>query len=221
MRNKTSLILIGLMLGGVTSSIACAARTASLPDVSGTPASNQVRAIDESSASTEWKRYYLIDTPSLSLILPSEPEQTTHDSGAPEMTRIHVSNNKSGVYGVAYLNDLPAAARLSTESGNEFLFNMFIKPIAVSFQRIAQTNNGSLKPRMLEQRKAIVSGIEGLDQDFSLGAFTERARMLRGGQTGICVVAIWKQDTSSIDQTAAFFDSVKVVNRAETNVSTQ
>jgi len=144
-----------------------------------------------------------------------------HNSGAPEMTRVHVSNTRSGVYGVAYLNDLPAAARLSTESGNEFLFNMFIKPIAVSFQRIAQTNNGSLKPRMLEQRKAIVSGIEGLDQDFSLGAFTERARMLRGGQTGICVVAIWKQDTSSIDQTAAFFDSVKVVNRAETNVSTQ
>jgi len=221
MRNKTSLILSGLVLGGVTSNIACAARTASSPDVNGAPPSNQVRAIDKSSASTEWKRYYLSGTHSLSLVLPSEPEQTTHDSGAPEMTRVHISNHKSGVYGVAHLSDLPAAARLSTESGNEFLFNTFIQPFAVNFQRIAQTNNGSLKPRMLEERKASVSGFEGIDQDFSLGAFNGRARMFRVGQTGICVVAIWKQDTSSTEQTAAFFDSVKVESRWATNVSAQ
>jgi hypothetical protein len=210
MRIKRSNYILSLTLVFISLSIACIARSINSQkanEASQLPA----RSADATSAPAGWKRYSLNDASSVSLILPSEPEHLSYDSGTAEKTHVYISKNDSGVYGVAYLADLPAAARISEESGNEFFFNIFIKPFAVSFKKAIQSNDNDLPHQMLGHKQARVSGFDGMEQDFSLGTFQGRALLFRVNQAGICVVTIWKQPAAPNDITY-FFSSVRVEN---------
>ena len=211
MRIKFTTLILWLILGFTSLSIACVAQSLSSRKATDASTPLPAKSVNETSALAGWKRYTFSDASSISLILPSEPERLSYDSGAAETTHVYISKNDSGVYGVAYLTDLPAAARSSEESGNEFFFNTFIKPLAMSFQKDIQTKGIDLPHQMLEHRQTQVSGLDGMEQDFSLGTFQGHALLFRDGQAGICVVAIWKQSVPVTDRTA-FFNSVKVVN---------
>lgn len=220
MRIKSLSFLIGLLLSASSSSIACVSQTLTTQETSATPAQRPARVVGDSTASARWKRYNLDDVPSLNLILPSEPERQTASSGTAETTRVYMSRDSSGVYGAAYLDDLPAAASRSEESGKDFLFNTFIKAFAVSFQNLVQVKGNDLQVKMLEQRQVRVSGVEGIEQDFTLDSFNGRARIIRVGDVGVSMVAIWTQNARLSDR-IAFFDSARVEKGEGSNLKQQ
>ena len=219
-KDKTSPLLIGLLLTIASLNVSCASQRASTQGVVATPSPLLSKAANNFPTPAGWERYTLNDRPSLSLILPGEPEYLAHDSGATERTRVHVSKNRLGIYGVAYLSDLPAAARTSTESGNEFFFNTFLKPFAMNFANDTETKGASRQPLMMEQRSIAIGDIEGIEQDFALGRLRGRTRLFRVGLVGLCVVAMWKEDAPTADQTA-FFDSVRIMSGADPVVTGQ
>ena len=215
MRFKQSFLTVGLISSSLTFyAFACAnVRTqkhqSPLPTIG-----------DESVVPVGWKRYKLRDEPAVSIALPSEPEHLSHDSGAKELTSVFLSNKGTDVYGAAFLNDLPASARSSEESGRDFIFDTFIKPFVMSFQNFAGLDNADLQFQILEERRVKMSSNDALEQDFMIGSFHGRMRMTRVGTVGIYAVTIWKESIPSADQ-ALFFDSIKIENRPEANLNSQ
>jgi len=202
MQIKINLVLVGLLLSLAPINNSCTARTASTQTANAAK-SPLAKAQNDPNTSLGWKRYSIDDAPAFSLVLPSEPVRSS--AGA---THTYMSASSAGIYGVAYLVDMTAAARHSEGSGAEFLIDNFLKPFAVNYQQ-AQGAGNDFHIQLLVQRETSISGIKGFEQDFSVGDSQGRARIIRIGQDGFCVVAIWRANAPP-SELNTFFDSVKV-----------
>lgn len=205
---KSSSFLIGLLFIIASSSVACRAQTINTQEASTTP--RQARGEKDSSAPAGWKRYDFDKPLTFSLILPNEPERqvSTVPDGA-ETAHVYISKSDSGVYGVTYIDNLPAVASRSVESGNEFFFKMFVKNFAMKLQSAGQQKGDNLQFKVITDQRITVNGLDGLERNFSIGLIQGRARLVRVGQAGFCVVAVWKQTAPSAERDA-FFNSVKI-----------
>lgn len=203
--------LIALLLGLASWSVACGSRAINTQGTKATP--QQVGAIDDSSAPFGWKRYEFDKPLSFSLILPNEPEQRVSTfSGGTETSHVYISTSRSGVYGLTYIDDLPAVAKRYPESGHEFFFETFVKDFALRLQNSEREENVDIQFKQfkaLKETQAVVSGIEGLEWSFLVGPFQGRMQIARVGQAAFCLVAIWKQTASPAEQDA-FFNSAKI-----------
>lgn len=212
MKITSGAFLIALLLSLVSSSVACALRAANAQDAKA--ATRQDAGIDDSSLPAGWKRYNFDKPLAFSIILPKEPEQQVSTfSGGTETSHVYISTNGSGAYGLTYINNLPAVANRSTESGHEFFFNTFIKEFIQKLQNNEQEKSVDLQFeefKITTDKPVVINGVEGLEWNFSGGPFQGRAQLARAGQAGFCLIAVWKQTTSLAEQDA-FFKSFKVL----------
>jgi hypothetical protein len=210
MRIISGAFLVALLLSIASSSISCRAQTTSSRETSATL--HQAEGEKDSSTPAGWKRYDFDKPLSFSLILPSEPERRKSAiAGGEETAHVYISKSDSGVYGVTYIDNLRAVASRSEESGNEFFFNMFVKDFAMKLQSVGQQKGDDWQFKVIDDKQITVNGFDGLERNFSIGDFRGRVQLVRAGQAGFCVVAIWEQTAPSAERDA-FFKSVKIVS---------
>jgi hypothetical protein len=119
----------------------------------------------------------------------------------------YASVTESGVYGVSYLDDLPAALR--DETAKREFFGRFVKGFAAGFHTGMKARGMDVTLTMSEQRAAAVAGLAGYEQDFSYGEATGRVRLVFDARSAYAVVAVWNP-LSSDSERRAFFESLKV-----------
>jgi hypothetical protein len=211
MKTLSGSFLIALLIGLAPWSVACGSRAINTRNAKTT--AQRFGGIDDSSAPSEWKRYEFDKPLAFSLILPNEPEQRVSTlSGGPERSHVYISMSRSGVYGLTYIDDLPAVAKRYPKSGYEFFFETFVKDFALRLQNSGQEKSSDLgfkQFKVIKETQVAVSGIEGLEWNFLVGLFQGRMQMVRVGQAAFCLVAIWKQ-TASLTEQDAFFNSAKI-----------
>ena len=189
-------VLIALLLSVASSGLACGAR----PAGGGEP------------LTAGWKRYDFQKPLAFSLLLPGEPEQrVTPLLDGKAISHVFISAGNSGVYGATYVSDLPAVAMLWESTGAELMYELFIKDFAAKMAGEGAEQNASSdsKVRFTGERPATVSGLEGLEKEFTTRDFRGRMRLVRVGPAGFCIIAIWKQ-TAPTAETEAFFNSARV-----------
>lgn len=213
MKITSGAFLIALLLGLASLSVACASRTINTQVAKETPTPLQGGGRDDSTSTAEWKRYDFDKPLAFSISLPSEPERRVSTFPSQTATsHVFISRSNSGVYGAVYISDLPAVARHWESSGNQFFYEIFIKDFAVKLEGKGEDDNIDFDShvRFTAEWQVTVSGLEGLERDFSIKDSQGRMQLLRVGQASFCVVAIWKQ-TATLAERDAFFDSVKIV----------
>lgn len=199
-----------LLLCIASSGVACRSQTISQEDTKAT--TSRVRSIDDSSILAGWKRYSFDKPLAVSLILPTEPEQQTSTFHSGTVTKqTYISANDLGLYGLVYISDLPTVAKYWAASGNNLFYEIFIRDFAKKMesrekQKILIQDS---MVKFMTERQVTVSNIEGWERSFSIGDFQGRAQLVRVGQAGLCMVAIWKQSAPPKEQDA-FFNSVKI-----------
>lgn len=208
MKLTLSSILIAVLLSIASSSLACASRPISVTDANGS-----ARSVGgDESLPAGWKRYDFQKPLAFSLLLPGEPEQriTPLLDGA-ALSHVFISAGNSGVYGATYISDLPAVARLWESTGSKLLYEMFIKDFAVKLAGKGGEQGAGFdsKIRFTTELPVTVSGLKGLEREFSIEDFRGRMRLVSVGPAGFCLVAIWKQ-TAPPAELDAFFNSVRV-----------
>jgi hypothetical protein len=203
---------IALLLSLTSSSIACASRNINAQDVKAAPQPKSSSSSgDDSSTPTGWKRYIFDKPLAFSLMLPGEPERRVSTfPGKTETAHVFISESSSGVYGVTYISDLPAVARSWEGAGNELLYDIFIKDFATKIEKKAGSSpDFASQVKFSSERQVTLSDMESLERNFSAGDFRGRMQLVRVGQAGFCVVALWKQAAPPAEQDA-FFNSVKI-----------
>lgn len=158
-----------------------------------------------------WTRYE-IGTPALfSLILPAEPVSNVAPvniiTGVAGVSQSYLCVADSGVYGVSYIDALPAA--LLSEGRKRTFFEGFVSEFAEGFQARMKANGMDARLTMLEQRKAAVSGLAGYEKDFSYGQVMGRVRLVFDARSAYAVMSIWNGLSSSGERNA-FFESLRV-----------
>jgi hypothetical protein len=214
---RFSLSLLLLLLCALTfgASHARAQRTARTtptpPVVVAQPAPLPARPIIDKLAPAGWTRYEIGDPARFSLILPGEPlataAQVTVIPGEVATARNYLSVTASGLYGVSYLDKLPAALRDDTRKRT--FFAGYAKEFAEGFQAGMKNRGLTVSLTMLEQRAATVGGLAGYEQDFSYGDVMGRMRLVFDAGSAYAVVAVWK-GLSSHSEISAFFESLNV-----------
>jgi hypothetical protein len=158
-----------------------------------------------------WTRYEIGDPARFSLLLPAEPvvqaDRVTIIPGVVATARNYLSVTGSGVYGVSYLDELPAALRDDTRKRTFFVG--YVKDFAQGFQAGMKNRGAAVSLTMLEQRPVTFGGMAGYEQDFSYGDVMGRMRLVFDPGSAYAVVAVWK-GLSSNNEIDAFFASLKV-----------
>ena len=210
MKITSSAFLLALLLSLASSGVACASRKMDTQDAKATP--RQVGGTDDSSSPVGWKRYDFNEPLAFSMILPNKPEQRVSTFlEETETSHLFISAGNSSVYGVVYISDLPAVASRWESAGNKFFYELFIRDFAVKLESKGgeKSIDFDSQVRFTTDRQVAVGGQEAWERDFAVGDFQGRTQLIRIGQAGFCIVAIWKQSTPLAERDA-FFNSVKL-----------
>ena len=212
MKITSGAFLITLLLSIASTGIACGSRAINKQEAKAT--SRQAGGADDSSVPAGWKRYDFEKPIAFNLSLPSEPEQRV--STIPDQTetsQVFISASSSGVYGAIYISDLPGVARNWTSAGNKMFYEIFLDDFVVKIAGKSGEQNIDFysKLKFTAERTLMVSGLEGLERDFSVGDFQGRLQLVRVGPAGFCLVAIWKQAAPPAERDD-FFKSAKIVS---------
>lgn len=175
------------------------------------PESLPVKPVADKLAPAGWTRYEIGEPARFSLFLPAAPVVTADRpdilSGVKATVRNFMGVSDSGIYGVSYLDTLPAS--LLDEKRKREFFERFVKGFAGGFQEGMKGRGMEVTLTMSEQRTAAVGGLGGYEQDFSYGAAMGRVRLVFDARSAYAVVAIWNALSSNSERTA-FFESLKV-----------
>jgi hypothetical protein len=106
---------------------------------------------------------------------------------------------------------LPSLARHWESTGNKLFSDIFLKDFVMKIEAQSEEKDIDFEAKInfTADRQIIVSGLDGLERDFSIDGFHGRLQLVRVGQGGFCVIAIWKQSTPPAER-EAFFNSVKI-----------
>lgn len=175
------------------------------------PAPIPARPVADKLAPAGWLRYEIGEPARLSLILPVAPvaqvDRVSVLPGTAGFSRSYMSVVDSGVYGLSYLEGLPAA--LLEERWKREFFEGFVKEFTEKIQTMMKARGMDVSLTTSERRAASVGGLAGYEQDFSYGMVKGRVRLVFDGGTAYAVVAVWN-GLSSNSERNAFFDSLKV-----------
>lgn len=181
------------------------------PPSSAQPSSLPAKRVADNLAPAGWTRYEIGEPARFTLILPAEPvarvERVAVITDVEATARNYMSVADSGVYGVSYLDALPAA--LLNEARKRAIFESFVKEFTESIEARMKEGGTDARLIMLEQHAASASGLAGYEQDFSCGQMKGRVRLVFDVGSAYAVVAVWN-GLSSNSERNAFFESLKV-----------
>lgn len=169
-------------------------------------------ALDDASAPQGWKRYRFGESPvHFSIALPAKPEERAHHlPRLPTATAYtYIAETDPAYYAVVYVEGLPEEASGLTADLKERLYDFMWRDLASSLQRALEQKNIPLKLVAAEPKSVTVSGLAGREQDFSLGPFSGRARIVLAGRRAFMAFAAWTPDETAARR-AGFFDSLEI-----------
>jgi hypothetical protein len=206
------LLLCALTFGASHARAQRTARTTPTPPVVvAQPAPLPARPVADKLAPAGWTRYEIGDPARISLLLPGEPvarvDRVSVIPGTSSLSRSYMSVTDSGVYGLSYVDALPAV--LQQEANRPEFFAGFAKEFAETIQTSIKARGTEVSLTMSEPRTTTIGGLAGHEQEFSYGTLMGRIRMVFDGATAYAVVAVWNGLSSSSER-SAFFDSLQV-----------
>lgn len=148
-----------------------------------------------------------------SVLLPGKPEETTDrtsvSSGIVVSTHAYTVTTDGGVYLVAVMNDLPLVAEKMSDVYRQSFYDGMWKGMAEGIREELEKNGLTMKLEAGVQRNAVVGGLQGREQDFTVGPLMGRAQMALTGQRAYLTMAFWT-DEKTAGERAAFFNSFRV-----------
>jgi hypothetical protein len=175
------------------------------------PAPLPARPVADKLAPAGWMRYEIEDPARISLLLPGEPvarvDRVSVVPGTSSLSRSYMSVADSGVYGLSYVDALPAVLR--QEGRKREFFAGFAKEFAETIQASIKARGTDVSLTMSEPRAASIGGLAGYEQDFSYGTLMGRVKLVFDGANAYAVVAVWN-GLSSNSERSAFFDSLQI-----------
>lgn len=169
------------------------------------------KPVADNLAPARWTRYDFGEPMLFSLIFPAEPsprvERVQIIPGVVGVSQSYMSVADTGVYGVSYIDALPAAQM--NEARRRKVFDEFVKEFAEGFQARMKEQGMTINLTMSEQRATTMGGLAGYEQDFSYGQVMGRVRLVFNAGCAYAVLAIWN-GLSAQSERNAFFESLKV-----------
>lgn len=170
----------------------------------------------EMTAPAGWKNF----TPAgnaFSVLLPSKPEETVArtpiSSGIALTTHAYTVTTDNGVYLVAVMDDLPLVAEKMSDTYKQSFYDGMWKGMAEGIREELEKNGLTMKLEPGAQRNAVVGGIQGREQDFTVGPLGGRTQMALSGQRAYLTMAFWTDEQKTESERTAFFNSFKVAER--------
>jgi hypothetical protein len=175
------------------------------------------RVLEDKSAPEGWKRYQFDYNGGdlLSVIMPSAPReyagkgQVATDVLIRMMTHSFSANTKTESFNALYVDDLSIPSeKMSENQKNIFydaLWDGFAKGMVNAFKDAGQT----VEAKALETGNITIGDYKGIEQNFSVGPFHGRARIVLAGKYAYMALATWTSETPA-EQVEAFFNSFKI-----------
>ena len=210
-RFKAGSWLAALFLSLNWLSLACPAQTL-IGEGTSERQPHSARVLADQSVPAGWRRYQAgVGSVSFSFISPGEPRfRLSASPELPHATHAYIFTGDSVTYGAAFLADLPGAASAWTGSGEELLFEAFIKALAENLRDSIRDERVNLAFRMSTRQTAVsLNGNEGVEFSFQLGEFQGVARIMRIGQAGICL-AVLSPSAPPLAERSVFFASLRI-----------
>lgn len=175
----------------------------------GTPAANET----EIKAPAGWNTFAPAGR-DFSILLPGKPEEsvarTPVSSGIALTTHAYTVTTDGGVYLVAVMSDLPLVAEKMSDAYKESFYDGMWKGMAEGIREELEKNGLTMKLEVGEHRSAIVGGLQGREQDFTVGPLGGRTQMALTGGRAYLTMAFWTDETKTESERAAFFDSFQI-----------
>jgi hypothetical protein len=177
------------------------------------PSPNPIKVVEEASAPSGWKRYEFGEVPVISALLPARPEEFVDQEALggdkPSTMRSYTAESAEGVYTAFYMEDLPFVAEKMPEDVKKSFFDGVWEGLAKGMQKGMEEKGLLFKITRVDPRPITLSGLQGVEQDFTLGPMQGRAQMAMAGQRAYMALAFWTEDEPLTLRTA-FFNSFRI-----------
>lgn len=175
------------------------------------------RVVEDKNVPAGWKRYQFVygGGDILSMVLPSAPEeyegkgQVATDVLITMMTHALAANTKTAGYTGFYASDLSVAAEQMTEKQKATFYESLWMGVTKGAVKAFAEAGQKVETSALEKRVMIISGQEGIEQNFSVGPLQGKARMILAGHYAYGAFALWGPGTTAED-VEAFLSSFQV-----------
>jgi hypothetical protein len=166
------------------------------------------RAVEDPSVKPGWRRYEIGTTPTLGVILPSDPG-ITFEAVQGQQVNTYVSSNQSGVYAAVRIDHLQMNLGTASAEARNRYFQSFFDGFARGFQKgLGPTVKDSLA--LLEVSQLMTAtGRNGFQQRLTLGSMHGRSQMVFVGDSAFALVALWLPSAPAADYDS-FFDSFRI-----------
>lgn len=173
----------------------------------------RMTVVEEASALSGWKRYQFGAPVLFSGVFPTEPQYQSEKFPVPQgslVTRLYMAASASGVYGLNYIESPLSAASGQTAVQNREFFNNYMKGFIDGFKKgLEQRGLTDLETKTSPERQTRISGLDGFEQDLTIGPFAGRTQVVFIGRKVYAAVALWNQD-SPLNERTAFFNSFQI-----------
>jgi hypothetical protein len=173
----------------------------------------RMTVVEEPSALSGWKHYQFGDPTLFSGILPAAPIYQSEKFPVPQgslVTRVYMAASASGVYGLNYIESPLTSAPGQIDAQTKTFFNNYMKGFIDGFKRgLEQKGFTDLETKTGPERKVRISGLDGFEQDLTIGPFEGRTQVVFIGRKVYAAVALWRPESPANERTA-FFNSFQV-----------
>lgn len=173
----------------------------------------RMTVVEEAAALSGWKRYQFGDPVLFSGILPAEPLYQSEKFPVPQgslVTRVYMAASASGVYGLNYIESPLTAAPGQVDAQTKTFFNSYMKGFIDGFKKgLEQKGFTDLETKTGPERRVRISGLDGFEQDLTIGPFEGRTQVVFIGRKVYAAIALWRPESPANERTA-FFNSFQV-----------
>ena len=171
------------------------------------------KLVEDGPAPRGWGKYVFGAEPLFSALLPIKHEasaqQVPTESGTPVMSYNYFGTTDEGVYMVT-MNVLAAPIGSQSEQRRQTLYEKFTNGFFEGLQ--SGLEKGGMKYRVTpgELKKRTISGLDGREQDFTIGPLQGHARMVLAGQRIYGAMTMYDPSKPAGERTL-FLDSFEII----------
>lgn len=173
----------------------------------------RMTVVEEPSALSGWRRYQFGDPMLFSGVLPTEPQYQSEKFPVAQgslVTRLYMAASASGVYGLNYIESPLATTPGQADAQNRTFFNNYMKGFIDGFKKgLEQRGFTDLETKTSPERQVRISGLDGFEQDLTVGPFAGRTQVVFIGRKVYAAVALWRED-SPVNERTVFFNSFQI-----------
>jgi hypothetical protein len=167
-------------------------------------------SVDDLSAPTGWRRYQFGDPVQFGAVLPSQPGVHSSKSGTLTQHIYLAQNSETGTqYFLIYMVDTAVMTERRSDADAKRAFDDLMKGLAEGAKESLKRIEIIAEMKVDAERRIKISGIDGYEQEVSIGPLSGRAQAVFLGRTAYMAISFWPKG-SSLNEPAAFFNSFQV-----------